>query len=134
MPVAADIVAYLDPLLSEAGGIDLFEGPAPELPDNLVAITHTGGEPGEYTMGASLSGPSMEFARFQLMARNTDHTNCVTHANTCHALLANMGPVTVNARIYHHIENIDGEPFSLGQDDNLRWRYVASYRAYKQRG
>lgn len=134
MAVGADIVSYLDTNTALTAGTDLFQGPLPELPDNCVAITPTGGEEGEYTMGASLSSPGVEMTRFQLAVRNTVQATAITNANTYHALLANLGPVTISTRLYHHVESIDGEPYSIGQDDNMRWRYVANYRAIKARG
>lgn len=134
MPLGADLVAYLDSASSLTAGTDLFEGPMPELPDACVAITPTGGEGGEYTMGASLSSPGLEMARFQLMVRHGTQATCVSNANTYHALIANLGPTTLSGRLYHHVEPIDGEPYSIGQDENLRFRYVSNYRAWKARG
>lgn len=134
MPLGADLVAYLDSASSLTAGTDLFEGPMPELPDACVAITPTGGEGGEYTMGASLSSPGLEMSRFQLMIRHGTQATCISNANTYHALIANLGPTTISGRLYHHVEPIDGEPYSIGQDENLRFRYVANYRAWKARG
>jgi hypothetical protein len=134
MAVGADIVAYLDTATSLTAGTDLFEGPLPELPDACVAITPTGGEGGEYTMGASLSAPGLEMTRFQLAVRNAVQATAISNANSYHALLANLGPTTLSGRLYHHVEPIDGEPYTIGQDDLMRWRYVANYRAWKARG
>lgn len=134
MAVGADIVAYLDSASALTAGTDLFEGPMPELPLICVAITPTGGEGGEYTMGASLSAPGLEQTRFQLMVRHTVQATAISNANAYHALLANLGPTTLSGRLYHNVEPIDGEPYSIGQDDNNAWRYVANYRAWKARG
>lgn len=134
MPLGADIVAYLDSATSLTAGTDLFEGPMPELPNACVAITPTGGEEGEYTMGSSLSAPGVEIGRFQLAVRHGTQATAISNANTYHALLANLGPTTLSGRLYHNVESVDGEPYSIGQDENLRWRYVANYRAFKARG
>ena len=39
----------------------------------------------------------------------------------------------MNARAYFHVRS-DGTPTDLGQDQTLRWRYVANYEAQKVRG
>lgn len=132
--VAPDIAQYLDSVTPLTYGTDLFDGPMPEQPANCVAIAATGGEPGEYTMGDSLSAPGVEFARFQLMVRRTAQATASSDAATYHALLANLGPVTLSGRLYHHVESLDGEPYTLGQDGNLMWRCVANYQAVKARG
>ena len=134
MPVEADLVAYLDPLVSETAGTDLFEGPIPELPNACVVLQHTGGQDGEYVMGPSLTTPDLERVRVQLMVRNPAKATAVSRANAVHALLDNLGPVTLSTRLYHRVHSIDGPPHSLGQDVNLRWRLVANYEIEKARG
>ena len=135
MSIEADIVAYLDTNTSLTAGTDLFQGPLPELPNNAVSITHTGGEKGDYTMGPSLSGPGIEYGRFQMMVRRTARATAFSDANTYYALLANLGPVTLTSgKIYQDVESLDGEPYNLGQDSQDMWRVVCNFRAAKQRG
>jgi hypothetical protein len=134
MPVEADIVAYLDPLIAEAAGIDLFEGPAPELPDNLIAVAHYDSlRSDDYTMGASLSAPASEIELVQVMTRNTDKATAQARADAVYALLDNLQNATINGRSYFHVES-DGPPSGLGQDVNQRWRFVANYQVRKVRG
>lgn len=135
MPLDTDIVAYLDPLVSETAGTDLFEGPMPEFPDNCVAITHYNSQASEdYTMGASLTAPGAEFEDFQVMVRNTVKATCTTRANAIHALLDNAQMITISGRTYFSITS-DGPPSGvLGQDQNGRWRRTANYHAKKHRG
>lgn len=135
MPVMADLVAYLDPLVSETAGTNLFEGPMPELPNDAVALDHYGGEPPEdRVMGASLSASGVYPARVQLMVRSTDMATAITKANAYYALLDNFGTAQLSGRTYFDIESMDGEPFSIGQDQNSRWRFVANFRIRKARG
>lgn len=134
MSLAQDMVTYLDSVTALTAGTDLFRGPMPEAPDDCTVCTATGGEEGEYVMGSSLSAPGVEFSRFQLMVRRAAMATAETDAAAYHALLANLGPVTINGRLYHNVESIDGEPYPLGQDQNERYRYVANYRAVKVRG
>jgi len=140
MPVDADLIAYLDPLVGETAGTDLFEGPLGEGPDNAVAITHYMGEAAEdRVMGASLTAPGIEVARVQLMVRNTSKSSARSKALAYHALLDNLQAYTSAGGVrYFAIESLDSEPYCLGQDTGgsagLRWRYVAHYRVEKSRG
>jgi hypothetical protein len=134
LPADTALVAYLDPLISEAAGTDLFEGPMTELPDNCVAITLYGGEEGDRVMAASLVAPDTEPALVQLMVRNANKTTAATRAAAIHALLDNLGPVTLGGVLYHNVVAQAGAPRCLGQDDNGRWRYVADYLCTKARG
>lgn len=132
--VAEDIVTYLDTASALTPGTDLFRGPMPELPADCVAIAATGpADKPENVMGPSLSFSGVEYSRFQIMVRRTLLATCETDAAAYHALLANLGPVTINARLYHNVE-ADGEPYPLSQDGNERYRYVANYTAVKARG
>lgn len=134
MPVQADIVSYLDPLIAETAGTDLFEGPMPESPDNAIAITHYGGEPAEdRVMSASLTAPGIEVPHVQVMVRNTAMATAQTRAAAVHALLDGFFG-TISGRNYYNVESLDGEPFCLGQDANQRWRWVSNYRVEKTRG
>jgi len=134
MPAEADLVAYLDPLVSETAGINLFEGPMPEAPDNCVALTHYGSQRSDdYVMSASLSAPGSELVDVQLMVRNTVKATAIARAAAYHALLDNLQSVTIAGRSYFAIES-DGEPYSLGQDLNYRWRYISNYHIRKARG
>lgn len=134
MAIGTDVVTYLDANSALTAGTDLFEGPMPEMPNSCVAVAPTGGEEGDYTMGASLSAPGVEITRFQVMVRDAAQATCVSTANTVYALLANLGPVTINSRLYHNVESIDGEPYFIGQDKNELYRYVFNMRAWKARG
>ena len=135
MSIEADIVTYLDGATSLTAGTDLFQGPLPELPADCVAITHTGGEKGEYTMGPSLSSAGIEMGRFQMAVRRTSRATAFSDANTYYALLANLGPVTLaSGKVYQDVESLDGEPYNLGQDSLDNWRVVCNFRCWKQRG
>lgn len=136
MPVAEALIAYLDPLVaSVAAGVSLFKGPMPELPDVCVAITHYGGESAlDRTMGPSLQVPGAEVPHVQVMVRHTSNATAQSLATAIHALLDGYGPATLSGVTYHNIESLDGEPSTLGQDLNQRWRYVANYRVTKGRG
>lgn len=134
MPVQSDLVSYLDPLIAETAGTDLFEGPMPELPDNAIAVTHYGGEPAEdRVMSASLTAPGIEVCHVQVMTRNAVMATGKTRADAVHALLDGFFG-TLSGRNYYGVESIDGEPSCIGQDQNQRWRWVSSYRVQKQRG
>ena len=135
MPLEADIVAYLDPLISETAGTDLYEGPPLEGPDNCVVITHYNSQQSDdYTMGASLTAPGSELEDFQVFVRNTVKATAKSKADAIHALLDNLQNVVMSGRTYFHITS-DGPPSNvLGQDANGRWRCTANYHARKHRG
>jgi len=100
----------------------------------MVAMTHYLSRPSDdYTMGASLSAPGSELQDVQVMARSPSMATARTRANAYHVLLDNLQDTTINGRVYFHVTS-DGPPFSLGQDQNQRWRYVANYHVRKQRG
>lgn len=134
MSAEADLVTYLDSQLSETGGTNLFEGPAPETPDDLIAVSHYASEPSDaYVMSASLTAPGYDVERVQVMARSTVKATAHTRALAAHAVLDNLHGVTMSGRVYFGIES-DGPPFNIGTDQNMRWRYVANYTVKKARG
>jgi hypothetical protein len=126
--VPGDLIDMLDPLVSFTEGIDLFEGPPPELPDNVAVLTHYAGEPAlDRVMGASLTVPGVEVAMVQLFVRNTVMATAKTNADAIHALLDSYDG-TINSRRYYNIESTDSMPFNLGQDGAGRWRMVCNFR------
>lgn len=134
MPVQADLVAYLDALIAETAGTDLFEGPMPEFPDSCIAVTHYGGEAAlDRVMGPSLNPPGVEVPHVQVMVRNPVMATAKARADAVHALLDGFNG-TLSGRTYFNVESLDGEPFSLAQDQSFRWRWVANYRIQKARG
>lgn len=135
MPAEADLVAYLDPLVAETGGTDLFEGPMPESPDNCIAVAHYDSPAlNDRVMGGSLANNiGVSIVMVQVMARNTSKTTAQSKAQGYFNLLDNLGPVTLTGRLYHSVEG-EGEPFNLGQDQNGRWRYAFNVRVEKARG
>ncbi len=137
MPVVTDLIAYLDPLVTEdATGLapTLVEGPMPESPDDMVALTHYNSRKSDdYVMGPSLSAPGSEIESVQVMVRSTSMATAFARAAAYYALLDNLQGVVMAGRTYFTIDS-DGPPISLGQDINARWRFVASYHCRKQRG
>lgn len=134
MPVEADLVTYLDSQLSETAGTNLFAGTPPESPDSLLAVVHYASERSdEYVMAASLTAPGFEVERVQVISRNTSKTTAQSRALAAHAALDNLAGQTLSTRLYYHILS-DGPPFNIGQDQNMRWRFVANYQVKKARG
>lgn len=141
MPLEPALVAYLDPLISESASANppsLVEGEMPELPDNCVAVAHAAGEPPEEesrVMGASLANDGVvEAPHVQVMVRNTARATARSKAQAIYALLDGLGPTTLSGTLYHRVESLDGEPHSIGQDQNGRWRFVMNLRCRKARG
>lgn len=131
--VPEDLAAYLDPSVSETAGTNLFEGPPPEKPDNLVVITqYTGEETPDRVMSDSLTAPGLEVTLVQILVRNDTMATARTTADAYHVLLDNLN-ATLSGRVYHHIESINGIPFAIGQDKEGRWRYVCNYRIFHSR-
>lgn len=126
--VEADLIAYLDPLVTETAGTDLFEGPPPELDEDIVVLTHYTGEPAEdRVMGPSLTAPGIEISLVQLFVRNSAKTTAKSKADAYHALLDGLDG-TFSGRKYFNVESINSMPFPLGQDARELWRYVANFR------
>lgn len=140
MPAEAALVAYLDPLVTETAGTDLFEGPMPEFPDNCVAVAHYDSQaPEGRVMGASLSdNAGLWPVSVQVMARNVSKTTAEARCRAYLDLLDNLGPVTLSGVLYHSCE-ADGEPFNMGQDQGGaegqgRWRFAFNLTCRKARG
>jgi len=134
MPADVDLVAYLDPLIAETAGTDLFEGPLPETVPNGIAVTHYGGEAHDDTMGPSLSPADMEIVAVNVTVRNAVKATAYARAAAVHAVLHNLGPVEINGRTYKHVASTGGEPRFLRRDTNDRWLYVCDYRVQKDPG
>ncbi len=134
MPAESALVTYLDGVLSETGGTDLFEGPAPEYPDNLIAVTqYDSMEAEDRIMSASLADQQAVWpVMVQVMARNADMATARTRAIAAFDALDNLGPVTLSGVLYHSVEC--EEPFNLGQDANERWRFAFNAQVRKARG
>lgn len=123
----------LDPLRSETAGTDLFEGPAPALPVNIVVLTQYGGEAAkDRVFGPSLTPPGVEVSRIQLMVRHTEMATAKTTADAYHALLDGYFG-TIGSRTYHFVRGVDGMPHSIGQDARGNWRWVSNYSVEHER-
>ena len=134
MPAESAIVTYLDTLLTETAGTDLFEGPAPESPANCIAVAHYDSmEAQDRIMSGSLVNQQAVWpVMVQVMARNTSKATAEARARAAFDVLDNYSG-TLSGVTYHSIE-ADGEPFNLGKDENERWRFVFNLKVEKQRG
>lgn len=134
MPAEAALVTYLDTVLSETGGTNLFEGPAPEQPDELIAVTHYDSIDAEdRIMSASLANQQAIFPiMVQVMSRSLTKATAQSRAIAAFDALDNLGPVTLSGVTYHSVEC--EEPFNMGQDVNDRWRYAFNATVRKGRG
>ena len=131
--VPEDLIVMLDPLVSETAGTNLLKGPPPELPTDLVVLSHYGGEPAEdRVMGVSRTPPGVEISMVQLYVRNALEATAKSKADTYHALLDNFDG-TISGRRYFQIESVDSAPHSLGQDNRGLWMAVANYRCQHSR-
>lgn len=135
MPAEAALVAYLDTVLTETAGSTLFEGPAPEQPDDLLALTQYDSlEAEDRIMAASgVDQQAVWPVMVQVMARNALKASAEARCRAVFDALDNLGPVSLGGVTYHSIEAA-GEPFNLGQDPNGRWRWACNFRVEKGRG
>lgn len=133
MPAEAALVTYLDTLLTETGGTDLFEGQMPELPANCIAVAHYDSlEAEDRIMSASLVDQQCVWpVMVQVMARNTDKATAESRARAAFDVLDNFAG-TLSGVLYHSIEC--EEPFNMGQDKNERWRFAFNCQVRKARG
>jgi hypothetical protein len=135
LPAEAALVAYLDSVLTETAGTDLFEGPMPESPDNCIHVAHYDSQEAEdRVMAASLvNNAGLWPVSVQIMARNTNKATAEARARAAFDALDNLLNTTLSGVKYHSIE-ADGEPFDLGKDANERWRFVFNCIVRKARG
>lgn len=125
--LAADLIVYLDPLVAETAGTTLFAGPPVELPDTSIWLTHYAGAVAkDRVFAASLTAPGVEVARVQLFVRNAVNDTARTRADAYHALLDGFSG-TANSRQIFWIQAIDGQPYSIGQDQRGSFRWVVNY-------
>lgn len=134
MPAEAALVAYLDTLLTETSGTDLFEGPAPEGPENLIAVAHYDSlDARDRVMAGSLGNQQAVYpVMVQVMARNVSKTAAEARCRAAFDALENLGPVQLGGVTYHNVEC--EEPFNLGQDQNGLWRFAFNAEVEKARG
>lgn len=134
MPVEAALVTYLDSLLSETAGTDLFEGVMPEAPDNCIHVYNYDNQEAEDRVmsGSLVDQQSIWPARVQIMARNTSKATAYTRAKAAFDVLDNFQG-TLSGVTYHLIE-ASGEPVDLLKDQNERWRYAFDITCRKARG
>lgn len=128
--IPEDLIAYLvaDAGISEVAGTDIHEGPPPELPADLVAITHYAGDDTEdRVMSAALTAPELEVALVQLYVRNAVMSTAKSKADAYHALLDNYNG-TLSGRKYYNIESLNSTPYSIGQNKRLAFQYECNYR------
>lgn len=134
MPAEAAIVAYLDTILSETAGTDLFEGPLPEVPINCIAVTNFDNSAAlDRVMSGSLVNQQAVWpAHLQIAVRNTDKATAISRAKAAFDALDNFAG-TLSGVTYHNIE-AQGEPAFLKKDANESWVYIFDIVAEKQRG
>ncbi len=126
--VPEDLIAYLDASVSETAGEDLIEGPSPELPEDVVVLTHYDGEEAEdRVMGPSLTAPGVEVSLVQLFVRNSLMATAKTKADDYHALLDGLDG-TLSGRKYFNVQSMDSMPYNIGQDSRKLWRMVCNFR------
>jgi hypothetical protein len=130
--VPEDLITYTvsDSGTTETAGTDIFEGPPPELPEDLVAFTHYAGESAlDRIMGSALTPPGVEVALVQLFVRNSSMSTAKTKADVYHALLDGYDG-TISGRKYFNVESIDSMPYSIGQtrEGSGPYRYVCNFR------
>ena len=127
--VPEDLIVYLIAAgVSETAGGTLIEGPSPELPADVVVLTHYDGEEAEdRVMGPSLTAPGVEVSLVQLFVRNSLMATAKTKADAYHALLDGLNG-TLSGRSYFNVESMDSMPYSIGQDSRELWRMVCNFR------
>lgn len=120
---------------SKTVGTNLFKGfENPMAPDTSTFVHEYGGRAPEFTFGSS--SPAWEIPRIQVVDRSTDYVAARKSAEFNYKLL--MGQVNKTLKPssgatgtrYLSIEP-QQSPFYLGQDDNLRHRFVCNFECLK---
>jgi len=135
VPAEQAIVAYLDSVLSLTGGVNLFEGPAPESPpEEILAVTQYDAQEAEDRImaGSLVDQQAVWPCQIQVMARSADKNTAQARAIAAFDALDNLGPVTLSGVTYHSVEC--SEPFNLGQDATHSWRWAFNATVRKGRG
>jgi hypothetical protein len=134
VPAEQAIVAYLDTVLTETAGTNLFEGPMPETPEDCIAVTQYDAQEAEDRImaGSLVNQQAVWPCQIQVMARSASKNTAQARAIAAFDALDNLGPVTLSGVTYHSVEC--SEPFNLGQDVTHSWRWAFNATVRKGRG
>src|SRR5262245_56993919 len=100
----------------------------PASPDRAIALYETGGFPNDRGQGLQ------DRPTFQVIIRGPRHgySTARTKMSAARTALDGIGPVTLSGRRYTDLE-AQGEPLSLGPDQNERPRVSMNFTAYRSR-
>lgn len=102
--------------------VDVFSGRLPDLPDGdptggiVAVLLSPAAEPAVRTMGPSLTAPSNERPRVQVVVRAPSWAVGEAKAKAALDALDNLGPVTVNGTVYQHVEALQRPAYYLEAD------------------
>ncbi len=110
-------------------GTDLFGGPYPATPVEVIGLLETGGMPGTYTMTTE---PGLEHPRVQAMVRSETYTAGRNRAQQCANLLDGLRSRLVNGVRYHWAQVVT-PPTYVGQDANARYLFSLNFDVVRDR-
>jgi hypothetical protein len=106
----------------------VFKDHEPESPDQVFTLFETQGLPNQ-----PHEGNLLDFPRFQVRVRGTSYGYAAARTKLAAARTAIEGMTGVFSGRYYCQVTADGEPSSLGQDQNHRPRIVMNFTALRSR-
>lgn len=132
------ILDDLADLLTSGGvatkGTNLFIGDRmPDTPSELLMIRLSLGMPGAQVMGQSAGNAVFDTTRFQLEARSSNYVGADTLLRSARNVLDQLSKRTINGTTYYYCKALQGDPLSLGVDQERRSSVVMNFEVIKGR-
>jgi hypothetical protein len=124
-----DIIDVLTSGGAGTGGTDLYAGPYPDMPIDVIGVIETGGLPGTYTM---TTDPGLERPRLQIAVRSASYATARNRSQLCANLMDAMRARRINGVQYHWAQVVM-PPAYLGQDENRNHLFVLNLDIVRDR-
>jgi len=129
-----DLADFLTSGAIATKGTNLFIGDRmPDSPDELVMIRLSVGMPGSQVMGQTAGSAVFDTTRIQLEARSSNYVGADTLLRSARGVLDQFSKRDINGTTYYYIRALQGDPLSLGVDEQRRSSVVMNYEVIKDR-
>lgn len=128
MPMLEDVGTYIVAnSLAQGEGVDLYANNAPASPDNLTVLTESTGFAPERTMGRI----ALEVVNLQVLVRDINSSNGESRIRAIFFLLDRFTGLLVPSGVRIAQMLARSSPFTLGQDEEGRYKYVVNFIVWR---